>query len=59
MKAKAFISIGSNLGDRVKNLDRAIEGISRDPAITLIKKSSFYESTPWGRIDPGLTSPFL
>jgi 2-amino-4-hydroxy-6-hydroxymethyldihydropteridine diphosphokinase len=53
-KERAFISIGSNLGDRVKNLDRAIEGISRNPAITLIKKSSFYQTTPWGRTDQPL-----
>jgi 2-amino-4-hydroxy-6-hydroxymethyldihydropteridine diphosphokinase len=54
MKAKAFISIGSNLGDRVPNLEKAIEGLSGNPAITLIKKSSFYQTTPWGRTDQPL-----
>jgi 2-amino-4-hydroxy-6-hydroxymethyldihydropteridine diphosphokinase len=53
-KARAFISIGSNLGDRVTNLEKAIKGLSGNPAIKLIKKSSFYESRPWGRTDQPL-----
>jgi 2-amino-4-hydroxy-6-hydroxymethyldihydropteridine diphosphokinase len=51
MKVKAFISIGSNLGERVKNCEGAVKRISGNPAVKLIKKSSFYESSPWGRTD--------
>lgn len=50
-KVRAFISIGSNLGDRVGNLERALQRVSASPAVRAIKKSSFYETLPWGRHD--------
>ena len=42
----AFIGLGSNLGDRVAELDRAFDEIARLPATRLIARSSFYESAP-------------
>lgn len=51
---RAFISIGSNLGDRVGNLEKALERLSGNPAVEAIKKSSFYETLPWGRTDQPL-----
>ena len=42
----AFIGLGSNLGDRVSELDRAFEEIARLPATTLIARSSYYASAP-------------
>ena len=42
----AFIGLGSNLGDRVAELDRAFEEIARLPATTLIARSSYYASAP-------------
>lgn len=42
----AFIGLGSNLGDRVGELDRAFDEIALLPATTLVARSSYYESAP-------------
>ncbi|MBI3754153.1 MAG: 2-amino-4-hydroxy-6-hydroxymethyldihydropteridine diphosphokinase [Deltaproteobacteria bacterium] len=49
--ATVFISIGSNIGDRLENCKKAIEDIAKDKAIKIIKTSSFYETEPWGEIE--------
>lgn len=43
----AYIGIGSNLGDRVKNCLSAVELMEKEH-ITVIKRSSIYETEPWG-----------
>ena len=43
---KAFISIGSNLGLRIKNCIKAIEFLSDKEGITLKEISNFYETEP-------------
>ena len=43
-----YLGLGSNLGEREKNLRRAIECIKKIPAVKLLRVSSFYESEPWG-----------
>lgn len=50
MKHTAFISIGSNIGDRLKNCKDAIETLANDKWIAVVKTSSFYETEPWGEI---------
>ncbi len=45
--SKAYISIGSNIGEREKNCLRAIELMEKEH-ITVIKQSSIYETEPWG-----------
>ncbi|MDI6889955.1 MAG: 2-amino-4-hydroxy-6-hydroxymethyldihydropteridine diphosphokinase [Thermodesulfovibrionales bacterium] len=45
--AIAYIGIGSNLGNRQENCLRAIE-ILEKRGITVKKKSSIYETEPWG-----------
>jgi len=45
--AIAYIGIGSNLGNRQKNCSRAIE-ILITKGIVIRKKSSMYETEPWG-----------
>ena len=42
----AFIGLGSNLGDRASELDRAFDEIAGLPATTLVARSSYYESAP-------------
>ncbi len=42
----AFIGLGSNLGDRAGELDRAFVEIETLPATTLVARSSYYESAP-------------
>ncbi|MEK6530976.1 MAG: 2-amino-4-hydroxy-6-hydroxymethyldihydropteridine diphosphokinase [Deltaproteobacteria bacterium] len=55
MRDKVFISIGSNLGERVLNIRRAIEGLGENPLeISIADISSFYETEPWGDREQGL-----
>jgi 2-amino-4-hydroxy-6-hydroxymethyldihydropteridine diphosphokinase len=51
MKDTAFIGIGSNLGDPVKNCEKAIGLLQAWPKIEIVKRSSLYESEPVGEIE--------
>ncbi|MBI5599134.1 MAG: 2-amino-4-hydroxy-6-hydroxymethyldihydropteridine diphosphokinase [Deltaproteobacteria bacterium] len=52
MKERVFISIGSNEGVRSAHLAKAIEMATENgPHTRLVKRSSFYETSPWGRKD--------
>ena len=51
MSHTVFISIGSNIGDRLENCKKAIKGLSDNENTRLIKMSSFYETEPWGEIE--------
>src|SRR4030042_3705388 len=46
----AYIGIGSNLGDREENCERAIK-LFMENGITLAKRSSMIETEPWGMED--------
>lgn len=46
-KNKAYLSLGSNLGDRNKNLHQAIELIGEKLG-KIVAKSSVYQSESWG-----------
>ncbi len=45
--AIAYIGIGSNLGNRKENCEKAVNLLSRK-GIKVLKCSSFYETKPWG-----------
>jgi len=45
--ARVFIGIGSNIGDRRRNIESAINSIRRE-GIKITKISGFYETEPWG-----------
>lgn len=45
-----FLLLGTNLGDRLLNLDRAITCL-RDQAGEVLKLSSIYETAAWGKIE--------
>lgn len=47
----AYIALGSNLGDKEKNLKDAINLISDYPNIVLIKTANTYETKPVGYLD--------
>lgn len=47
---KVVLSLGSNVGDRQSNLSAAINRIFEIPAM-LLKKSSIYQTAPWGNKD--------
>ncbi len=48
---RAYLSLGSNIGDRRGALAGAIEAIAADPQIDLIAQSSLYATPPVGYID--------
>ena len=47
---RTFLLLGSNLGDRVNNLEKAIALIDLHIGVVL-KRSSVYETKPWGKSD--------
>jgi len=48
---KAFLGLGSNLGNRVENIRSAVRLMSNNPDIRIIAVSSFYESAAIGYTD--------
>jgi len=44
---RAYIGIGSNIGDRETNVMRAVS-LMKDKGIVILKVSSLYETAPWG-----------
>ncbi len=44
----AYIGLGSNLGDREDHLRTALSDIDAHPEISLVKTSTFYETSPLG-----------
>lgn len=46
--ARAFISLGSNIGDRLANIQQAVSLLKMSDKISIVKTSSFYETEPWG-----------
>ena len=55
MPNRAFIGIGTNLGDRAANYREAIQRIAELPETRLVRQSSIYETEPVGEIK----GPFL
>jgi len=51
--ARAFIAIGSNLGDRHGHLERARLGLARLPRTRLVSFSPTYETAPVGPVEQG------
>jgi 2-amino-4-hydroxy-6-hydroxymethyldihydropteridine diphosphokinase len=51
LQATVFISLGTNLGDREKNLRDAIELLAQLPHTSLIKQSRIYTTAAWGKTD--------
>jgi len=45
---KAYLGLGSNIGDTKKNIDTSIELLKQHPKIKVLKISSFYETEPIG-----------
>jgi 2-amino-4-hydroxy-6-hydroxymethyldihydropteridine diphosphokinase len=44
-----YIALGSNQGDRLSNLQAAIQALP--PSVRVLAQSPVYETTPWGYID--------
>lgn len=48
---KAYIGIGTNIGDRLHNIKAATEALSHLPGTQVLKVSDVYETEPWGYTD--------
>lgn len=51
-----YLSLGSNEGDRIKNLVQALVLLNENAEIQLLKMSGYYETEPWG---PVKQDPFI
>ncbi|MBN1495412.1 MAG: 2-amino-4-hydroxy-6-hydroxymethyldihydropteridine diphosphokinase [Spirochaetes bacterium] len=49
--AFVYIGLGSNLGDRKKNIDAAADAIASNPGTIIIKKSTIIETDPVDYLD--------
>lgn len=47
----SYISFGSNLGDREKNINEALKSINDSDDIEIIKVSKIIETEPWGYLE--------
>jgi dihydropteroate synthase len=50
-KASVVLALGGNVGDKVKNLRRAMRAIAGEPGIELTAVSRLYRTAPWGKTD--------
>jgi len=48
---RAYIGLGSNMGEREKYLARAVDALGATPGVEVVKVSSFYETEPVGYTD--------
>ena len=46
-----YLGFGTNLGDREKNLDRALISLDSRPDLAIVRTSGIYETEPWGMTD--------
>ena len=46
--SRVFLGIGSNLGDRLATISRAIQGLSRLPRIRVVQMTTIFETQPIG-----------
>ncbi len=46
--SRAYLALGSNLGDRQAHLDRAVRRLRAEPGVVVRKVSSYYETAPVG-----------
>ncbi|MEU6276926.1 2-amino-4-hydroxy-6-hydroxymethyldihydropteridine diphosphokinase [Streptomyces populi] len=49
---RAVISLGSNLGNRMENLQGAVDALEDTPGVRVKAVSPVYETEPWG-VEPG------
>lgn len=47
----ATIGLGSNIGERTRNIEEAIARLTDDGAVRLVARSRFYRTAPWGVTD--------
>lgn len=50
-KVRAFLGLGSNVGDRRQMIESAEARLDHQAGIRVVNRSSVYESDPWGKQD--------
>lgn len=50
---RVFLALGSNVGERDRNLKKAITALGSHPGIRVVKESSFYDTAPVGNLQQG------
>lgn len=50
-RVTGFLSFGTNLGDRKKNLAQAVNTLNDRPDLAVLRTSGIYETAPWGLTD--------
>lgn len=50
MTNKVYLSMGSNIGDKLKNIESAISMLNDNEKISLVKTSDVYETEPVGTV---------
>lgn len=50
---RAFLALGSNMGEREANLKKAIAALGSHPQIGVLKESSFHDTAPVGNLRQG------
>lgn len=48
--SRAWLSLGSNLGDRLARLQFAVRSLQATPGITVTAQSAVYRTAPWGGV---------
>jgi len=48
---RAYVALGSNLGDRLANLADALDALRRLPGVRIVAVSGVYETEPWGGVE--------
>lgn len=48
---RAYVALGSNLGDRMANLAAALDALAALPGVRIVSLSSVYETEPWGGVE--------
>ena len=51
MRKNVFLGLGSNLGERVDYLKKAIQALDQDIGIEVLQVSSLYETSPVGPVE--------
>ncbi|PKM77536.1 MAG: 2-amino-4-hydroxy-6-hydroxymethyldihydropteridine diphosphokinase [Firmicutes bacterium HGW-Firmicutes-15] len=51
MNKKVYIGLGSNLGNKSKNIQNALDFIANIEGVSVKKLSSLYLTAPWGKTD--------
>jgi 2-amino-4-hydroxy-6-hydroxymethyldihydropteridine diphosphokinase len=49
--SRAYLALGSNMGDKIAMLTTAVAKISTLPGTVLHARSSLYRTPPWGKLD--------